>query len=788
MLSRYSSRGNRATLKLTFERSAVLTCIALSSNAAAVGPQASDIEVPAIVTEPAQDNATESADEALDLSNIVRSAAKTLTTVQEAPAIVTVVTDDEIRDRQFHDFQQIIDTIPGWSRVGYWSSTIQSVLVRGQVQAKFLRDGLSLFDPFLQTPAFNRTQPLETVKRVEVITGPGGVLWGSVSLLGIINVITKDAEDVDGVEVGGSLGDGVGDRRAARAYVMAGASEIAGTKLKIFAHGDVETYKGLALDLPILITSSALPQPNSANVYGPLTTTDPKRSLVGTLDGKLTYDKLQLRWWYPFGRMYRAAGLDGQPVRDRMDPNDPTGIAAANRFDEFDRYAVLEYRTRFAHDKAGITAQAYAQEFIRQFHPLAILAPSSIVPGGLEFNANFSSYRAGGTIDGDVEATQQLRVLYGAEAFHEWNPINSGLSRQGEGTGSNFASPTNLGLLPLLCPRQYEAGMLVPLPTCPLTAAYPANRTVLGMYVNPQYRPNSKLIFDLGGRVSVAPRALGELRYKANPTVAGAIVWNFIPNWHLKVNYTEGFRPSSFNSTEANGEGVAIGGNPNLVVETSRAGQAEVNARIFKGDRAIRELSFRIDGSYTFFNDLTQVTTGKYINAGDRSIMSAEFLGKLYLQGGHRIEFGYTWLRGDTADHGRLRHIPEHWFSLATVWSLWPKKLTATTNLKVVGAAEDPNRLVEYRGLTFDASGQPMSTVVVADTDLVMDRLPPTAEVSAGLQYMPTPKLTIGATVYNAFRAHAYQPDVFGDYEPHLEYLPNPYEGFRAYLNASLRY
>lgn len=153
--------------------------------------------------------------------------------------------------------------------------------------AQFLRDGLSLFDPFLSLPAIHRTQPLELIKRVEVVTGPGSVLWGSNSLLGIINVITKDAEDVEGVHAGAFVGDGVGDRRAVAAYVMAGASEIAGTKLKLFAHGNVESYKGAGLDMPVLLLSDPVPQPNSPNLYGPLTTSDPKRSLMVTVDGKL---------------------------------------------------------------------------------------------------------------------------------------------------------------------------------------------------------------------------------------------------------------------------------------------------------------------------------------------------------------------------------------------------------------------------------------------------------------------------------------------------------------------
>jgi len=317
-----------------------------------------------------------------------------------------------------------------------------------------------------------------------------------------------------------------------------------------------------------------------------------------------------------------------------------------------------------------------------------------------------------------------------------------------------------------------------------LTFAFDADRTVLGAYVNPQYRPNKKLIFDVGARIQVAPTALGSIGYDATTTLAGTVVWNFIPNWHMKLNYAEGFRPPVLNNLLANGEGVQIGGNRDLTVEHSKAAQAEINARIFKGDRRIRELSFRIDGSYTRLQNLIQVQSGSYQNTGDRGLASAEFLAKLYVQGGHRIELGYTYLVGQTTDHGELISMPNNWFNLATVWNLVTNKLTATTNIKVAGASEDPNRLVEYRNL------MPGSTDIlnVNATDLVLDRLPPIAELTVGMQYTPTPKLAIRATVYNAFWAHEYQPDPFFDYEPHLEYLPNPYEGFRAYLTAMYQY
>ncbi len=784
---------------MTAQRNAVVALIALAL-ALAGGPALAqpgsstptDVEVPAVVLEPQNESQGPGADEALDLANIVQSAAKGVTTVQEAPAIVTVVTADEIRDRQFQDLAQLADSVPGWQRASSYYSTFPGTLVRGQIQAvEFLHDGVSLFDPFINVASISRVQPMELIKRVEMITGPGGVLWGSNSLLGILNVITKDAEDVDGVEVGGQVGDGGGDRLMARAYAMAGATNLLGGKLKAFVHASVQTWQGPAFEMPLLLFHNALPQPNSPNIYGPLTTSDQAQSMITTLDGKLTYDKLQLRVYFPFGHEYNPMGLSGEPVRqtlpeDAMCPvgstnpacTDPNRLSRLNREDVYDRYAVAEYRTQFAHDKAGIAVRGYVQQFVRGFEPLQILSPSATIPGGLSFNADLTSYRTGGALDGDLALLPQVRVLYGAEAFHEWKPDQSNGSLQGTGTPSMLNSPSP-SLVPLPCPRD---GTGQPVAGCPLTFAFPADRTVLGAYVDPQYRPSKELIFDLGGRVQVAPASLGSLHYDLNTTVAATVVWNFIPNWHLKVNYAQGFRPPVFNNTASNGEALQIGGNPDLTVERSEATQAEINARIFKGDRQIRELSFRIDGSYTRLNDLIQVTSGNYSNSGDRGLASLEFLGKLYLQGGHRIEFGYTYLQGDTSDKGRLRALPENWFSLSGVWSLIGNQLTATSTLKITGAAEDPNRLVEYRGATA------ASPVTVLATDLVMDRLPPTADLSLGLSYSPTPKLAVRVMAYNALFGHTYQPDVYFDYEPHLEYLPNPYEGFRAYLSATYQY
>lgn len=783
-----------------------------------------DIEVPVVMVDPVAEGEEAGADEQLDLANVVQSAAKGVTTVQEAPVIVTVITADEIRDRGFQTIDQIIDTVPGFQRNGFLHSQFTSNTARSTGQAlQYLHDSVSLFDPFVNVPQTNRIQPLELIKRIETITGPGGVLWGANSFLGVVNVITKDAEDVDGVEMGGYAGYGDGERPAARVYAMAGAPELLDGKAKVFLHGSFESYEGAKFVMPAHLFSAPLPQPNSVDFYGPLTTSDPPRSYILNLFAKVTYDKVQLRVSAPFAERHAPLGFPGYVVRENLpeddrcpqpsNPGEPdldtcydeSKRSRDNLLNNFDRYAVIEYRNRFADGRAGLKLQGYVAQFVRDFQHLGILAAlPGLLEGGLAFHFNATSYRTGGLVEGDLELPKQhVRLQYGVEGFQEFALDDVTASRQGDGIQATFIGPDDLRRLPLPCPREPDPenpGTTRITAGCPLTFAFPSKRTVLGAYLNPQWRPTKKVILDAGVRIQAAPERLGLQSYPLTTLFSSTAVWNFIPNWHLKLNFAQGFRPPVFNNTNSNGEAVQIDGRPDLKVETSDAAQAEVNARIFKGDRRVRELSFRVDYSYTRLQNLIQVVSGRYENTADRGIHSAEALAKLYVQGGHRIELAYTFLRVFTADKGVNKSSPEHMFHLASIFNVVDDKLSAFTNLRVVGAMEDPNRLIEYRGYREAGPGDMAlpGTILGPDgtpgrvrsepSELTLDRLPPSADLSLGFIYTPMKALVLRGTVFNAFNARFYQPDVFFDYEPRLEFLPNPWEDWRAYLSAEYTY
>jgi iron complex outermembrane recepter protein len=70
-----------------------------------------------------------------------------------------------------------------------------------------LIDGRTVYTP-LYAGVFWDVQnvPLESVDRIEVISGPGGALWGANAVNGVINIITKSARDTQGLSVEGGAG------------------------------------------------------------------------------------------------------------------------------------------------------------------------------------------------------------------------------------------------------------------------------------------------------------------------------------------------------------------------------------------------------------------------------------------------------------------------------------------------------------------------------------------------------------------------------------------------------
>lgn len=722
----------------------------------------------------------------LDIASAVISAAKGVTTVQEAPSIITIITADEIRSRGFRFIGQVLTTVPGYYHIEAVGNQVESPLVRGTQQAAlYLRDGVSLFDPVLNIPVLSRAVPLETIKRVEVVTGPGGVLWGANSFLGVINIITKDAEDVNGLELSAGYGTGPGDPNAVRAYALFGKTFFK-DRLKVLLHASFESFLGPQYTRPALLAGSPAPQPAGPIFFGltPAQTAN-DRSWFVDLDGKINWGPLTLYFQVPFGTINKSLGFSSNAVSADPIPGTQTidPLSRRNPWNFYDRYVVLEYRRRFANDRVGINAKGFYINLNRDLAP-RVFASSPAIPRGLTFQVtDFDVQRFGATFDVDYSGPFRWnRILAGVEAFNE-------STSQAQTT---FLAPAP-ERLPLVCPRT-ETSVV---PGCPLPFLFAADRTVVGLFFADQIRLRDRLIIDGGVRYQqgfglrhyAPPRLLQEaLRpigsYPAQVLGQGSLVVQLHPGYHLKLTWSQGFRPPVFNNLVANGGAVAFAGNPNLAVERSQAFQGELNARVLRGVRNIRELQLRLDYSYTLLDNVIVVQNSRYQNAGARSLHSVEFLGKLYLTGEHAITLGYTFLTGRSRDSGRLRNFPNHWFTIGAVFNVITGRLDVNANLNVFGSFEDPNIYPTNR---FTLPGGQQVTVG-RFTDLTLDRLPAAAVLQLGARAQIIKQHLSGSVqLYNVLNQRYYYPDGFYDLTPTIDTQPTPAPGFSMFVSLIYR-
>jgi outer membrane receptor protein involved in Fe transport len=740
----------------------------------------------------AEPDLTLDVDRQIDLANVVTSAAKGVTTVQEAPAIITIITADDIKARGYKFIDEPLQTIPGWGWTSYLGHQLGLPLVRGTGQAALLlQDGVSMFDPFGNLSATNRTLPLETIKRIEVVTGPGGVLWGANSFLGIINVIMKDAEDINGVEFSAGYGDGPGNKQHFKAYGMFGKSFLRG-KLKIFQHLSYENWIGDVFNTPQFVASSPAPQPVGPAFFGPLhsewakgQSLDPARSWMVNITGKYTFGPITLSYRIPVGNMWQSLIFANNQVPGEL-------------FNIYDRYAFAEYKDRFWKDRFGLTVKGYYTQFVRNFI-VQLFSSSALFPGydvngrwnygGLNFDIQtMLTQRAGGTVDMDLNLKYGFRLLFGGEVFWESLSNSTQVFPSHELALDPGVNPVNTAAaLPLVCPQEIGPnGQYRPVARCPRQFLNDASRIVGALYANIQYRPVQKLTLDAGIRIQ---KGFGGRPYDLVPLYTAAVVWNFAPDWHFKANYTTGFRPTVFNNTDPVRGGINYGGNPDLKPETSQSFQGEINARLLRNVRKVRELELRLDYSYTFLDKLLVISGGTYKNAGQRAIHSVEAYGKLYLAGDHFLQASYTFLHVSTSDAGILRAVPNHWVSLGGSFNLVKNLLDVNVNLLVTGAYEDPNRIPSSNSsLPAERAGAPVPTTSARTTDLTWDRLTPVANLQLGfrLRFLKD-RLGISGQFYNVLNQRYYYTDAFSDTTPSIEMTPNPAPGFNFFGSITYR-
>lgn len=262
-----------------------------------------------------------------DLSNIeVTSVSKRPERLADAAASVYVISNDDVRRSGVHSLPEALRLAPNLNvqRVDALDYGISARGLNGFESSNkllVLIDGRSVYSPFFAGVEWSQLHPdLADLDRIEVISGPGGALWGANAVNGVVNVVSRPADLTQGVSLTlstsstsqfatGRYGGRLGDLGAYRIYVRGyerGASRRTG------GGGASDDWRGGQLGFRADLGSGQ----DRVTLQGDAYHDDVDSLAPARPDGKLEGGNLLARWTHSSGE---ASELEVQAYYDRYE-------------------------------------------------------------------------------------------------------------------------------------------------------------------------------------------------------------------------------------------------------------------------------------------------------------------------------------------------------------------------------------------------------------------------------------------------------------------------------------
>jgi outer membrane receptor protein involved in Fe transport len=158
---------------------------------------------------------------AMDLNSLfntkITTASKFSEKLFDAAAVVSVVTQDELNRFGGATLLEVLERVPGLNISSSFLADSSLITIRGDQTRANAGHILILINgrPVREILAGGvrsdilESFPINTLERIEVVKGPGSVLYGSDAFSGVINLITKKAEgtDIRAAVAGGAAGE-----------------------------------------------------------------------------------------------------------------------------------------------------------------------------------------------------------------------------------------------------------------------------------------------------------------------------------------------------------------------------------------------------------------------------------------------------------------------------------------------------------------------------------------------------------------------------------------------------
>ncbi len=134
-------------------------------------------------------------------AQVVTSVSKKEENINLAPATVIVVTNEQFKRRGYTDYEALLHDLPGFDISRSNGNLYSHIYQRGYRSINtnrtlFLIDGVEENDLWSSNVYLSRQYSLSNLKNIEVVYGPASTMYGSNAFLGVVNIVTKDPQEM----------------------------------------------------------------------------------------------------------------------------------------------------------------------------------------------------------------------------------------------------------------------------------------------------------------------------------------------------------------------------------------------------------------------------------------------------------------------------------------------------------------------------------------------------------------------------------------------------------------
>ncbi len=592
----------------------------------------------------------------LQAEAIVTIATKHGIPLSKAPSMVTVITAEEIKHLGYRTFVEVLRVVPGFeiqknSDFGHSAPAVRGI--GGSERIRVLVDGHHVNNP-LNSAAFLIFDdfPVENIKRIEIIRGPGSAIYGENALTAVINIITYDADDIDGVKFMGGYGR----------YDTYEGNIVFGKTFGEFSISGLYRYRESNGIKSTVNSDAQTVLDNNLSGFFPSVSKAP-----GSVDAERREYDLNLKL------SYKDFYVEGLYINKNNGPFVGLGSALNDGTEIENSYVFVEtgykktFDDRFTFRPRVYYDQTDSSNTIEIFPDGVTLAPGSTSTGR---PSAFTTYPNGLFVTAQVS-----EKVVGTEIPFDYELFDGNLLTIG--TEFRLIQQTNVRNQSIAHPVSLQSLSSIQDFTDELPWIKEVTRRIWSFYIQDVWDVTDTVNITLGGRYDSVTKFSGEISPRA------ALSWKFMENASLRLLYGRSFRPPAFLEMYSINQSIVVG-NENLDPEVLKSYEVGLSYQFNK---------YITSNINYFYNDVRDrissptipgTITARYDNLNDAHIQGIEAETRIDI--GEKINafMNYSFLDAQDEDGHNMPSVAKHKGNIG-VNVQYPKYINTNLNAFISG-------------------------------------------------------------------------------------------------------